>query len=272
MSQSAQTIAADWMFALRSACQTFYCATMEAERWQFETALVRLARSVPAPSSPHETEALRDRLKIAAVEGASIFHQAHHRRAGQPHVLARRWSRRCSCGDGPPATRACSSRSGARRFSRASMRAIRRRQQRKRLRFCENPSVSRRTSNGSLEKWPRREPACGEASVSGSPCRWGSTGPGSACDGLSRRSGKPGTNAERAAAAAGYASYHSVVGALRTRTGLTPTEIRQLPPARFDEVLHVQLSLASGERKPLLPIAAPPTAPTAVPPGFEATP
>ena len=54
---------------------------------------------------------------------------------------------------------------------------------------------------------------------------------------------QPSAGALRAAEAAGYASYHNVVDALRRRTGLCPTQIRGLSQDAMRDVLDVNLPL-----------------------------
>ena len=74
-------VRADWMFDVRSTCQTFYCLLVDANRTQLEAALMWLLNSVPDAVSIQEADALTDRLQISAIDAGTRFHQKYHQRS-----------------------------------------------------------------------------------------------------------------------------------------------------------------------------------------------
>ena len=71
-------IRTQWMYDVRSACQTFQCEAWMADRFQFEKALRHLRASIPPALSTQEAEALRELLLIGVTEGARMFHRTYH--------------------------------------------------------------------------------------------------------------------------------------------------------------------------------------------------
>jgi hypothetical protein len=77
-------IRADWVYQLRSACQSFHCRTLGSDRFDFERALTWLYDTAPTPATLQESEALRERLKMCGIEAALLFHREYHRGSSEP--------------------------------------------------------------------------------------------------------------------------------------------------------------------------------------------
>ena len=76
-------IRSEWMYQVRTARQRFYCKALDADRFDFEGALIWLSEAAPAPATPQESDTLKDQLKLSALEATLLFHEQHHRRSRQ---------------------------------------------------------------------------------------------------------------------------------------------------------------------------------------------
>jgi AraC-like DNA-binding protein len=76
-------IRSEWIYQVRTARQVFYCKVLDADRFDFEGALIWLYDAAPAPTTPQESDTLKDQLKLSALEATLLFHEQHHRRSRQ---------------------------------------------------------------------------------------------------------------------------------------------------------------------------------------------
>jgi len=237
----------DWMFEVRSTCQTFYCKVTQADRYEFESALEWLGRTVPPSHSPQELDALVDRLKICTIEAAAHFHQAYHRqgpakpcswsaieatisvwnsRESDARLTLRRWTDVFLSGfdmahPPSPAEKAA----GILRTSFCNSCAL------------DDLALQTATSRSALARGFRRQYGFSRGEyLTRVRLRWF----------IAQIRGTD-RNATCLAREAGYESYHNLVDALRLRTGLTPTEVRRLDRALVDELLHGPLALGRGD-------------------------
>jgi AraC-like DNA-binding protein len=233
----------EWMYQVRSACQLLQCRVWQADRPQFEDALGWLSEAVPSAISPQETEALKDFLKIGAVEAARVFHRAYHEQhacqacvaspveavlhvwAGHhadPRVLFKRWTE-------------------------AFLSAF----------DATHPLSPTERAAAILRVRFRNPPALNALAIETGSCRSGLT------RGFRQRYGiscgeyvtrvrlrwfidevrKPSPNAGRLAEEAGYNRYHNLLDALRRTTGLTPGEVRQLVDNDVRDLFELKLGL-----------------------------
>jgi AraC-like DNA-binding protein len=70
----------EWMFDVRSACQSFVCRTWSADRTEFKLALRWFSGAVPASETIQELDALDGLMKFSALDAAATFHRESHER------------------------------------------------------------------------------------------------------------------------------------------------------------------------------------------------
>jgi AraC-like DNA-binding protein len=233
----------DWMFEVRSHCQSFNCLALHADRAELETALTWLAHSAPAAESIQEADALKDRLKDCAIDAGVRFHQEYHRRAmhrqcrgsavesamhiwshhqSDPRVTLQRWIPEFltafdATHPSSPAERAAAVlRSTFRNPSSLNALAI-------------EVGASR---SGLTRDFQRRYGIPSGEYSTRVRLRW-------FIEELCTTS----ASAASIAREAGYDSYHNLVDALRRRTGLTPNEIRGLSHDEVRELISAKLAL-----------------------------
>jgi AraC-like DNA-binding protein len=236
-------IRTEWMFEVRSACQSFHCTACHADRAQFESALKWLWESAPAPESLQEAEALKDRLEMCAIEAGTAFHHAYHARSPHAHCV------------GSPveatlhfwAAYHIDPRVMLRRWSEAFLSAF----------DTTHPSSAAERAAAILRARFRTALDLDALATDTGACRSALTRHFRACYGMScgeyltrvklrwfiDEVRKPGSNAGRLAEEAGYNRYHNLLDALRRRTGLTPAEVLHLPDNEVRELFELKLRL-----------------------------
>jgi AraC-like DNA-binding protein len=231
------------MYEVRSACQSLQCRAWQTDRVQLEYALRTLCKAVPQPESIQEALALKDLLKMGAVEAGAAFHRAYHQlpsrrrcvgspveavqhvwadRHDDPRVVLERWTEAFLrlLEDTHPT-------SSAERAA-AILRAC----------FTAPPDLDTlaRESGSSRRAltldFRRRYGVSSGEYLTRVRLRW-----------FIEEVRKPGSNAGRLAEAAGYCSYHNLTDALRLRTGQSPTAIRCLSHNEVRELLDGRLAL-----------------------------
>jgi AraC-like DNA-binding protein len=234
----------DWMFEVRSACQQFGCRTLHADVFDFGSAVDEIGGVLQEPISVQERDALRDLLKICAVDGAVACHRTYHMRVSDqrcvdsplettlplwvrsdedPRITWRRWGEAFVAAfhashPSPPSHRAA-----------AILRA----------RFTKPPALQELAKLVLVSKtaltsdFRRRNGISAGEYLTRVRLRW-----------FVEEIRKPGaTSASRLAERAGYSSYHNLLQALRRRTGLLPTQVRHLTPDQARELLDTKLFL-----------------------------
>lgn len=239
-------IRADWMYAVRVACQEFHNrALLLDDRLSVQEALTWLGGATPAARSIQEADALKNLLKDTAIDAGMRLHHAYHARIadsrceGSPvEASAPVWSAH----DADP-------RVVLGRWTRAFFAAF----------DSTHPMSMTERAMQVLRTRPERPPGLGElARLLGSSksvvaralqrdlgmsrgeyvtrlrLRWFIT-----------ESARAGANLTRLAEAAGYSSYHNLVGALRGRAGITPREILRLSDDQKAVIMDSKLAVGS---------------------------
>ena len=242
----------DWMYRVRQSCQTFYNRALCADRWEFESVFIALATEVPAAESAQEADALKDRLKICAIEAGVAFHVNFHRRssrvacpgsameaslgewaqADDPRLALRNWAHAFLAFF--DATHHASSAERAAAILR------------KRIYSPPDLNTLSRTvgtSRAALTRVFREEfgMSVGEYSKR-IRLRW-------FFDLMRASNQSAATLADRA----GYKSYHNLTESLRLRTNLSPTDIRHLTDIEVREILDRKLGLSIQCNRAALP-------------------
>lgn len=231
-----EPIRPDWMFQVRSACQSFACMSWRAERPEFERALATLRDSVPSAQSVQEHNELHTHLRLCAVAAGTAFHGEYHHRSrlqacqgyaiesalnawrqsdGDPRAQLGQWaSRFLSIFDATHPTLPC---------ERAA--AILRK------RFQNPPALEELAAEAGSSKTAltrsfrqRYGMSCGEY-LTRVRLLW-------FIDALRAST----SSSADIAADAGYSSYHNLSEALQRRTGSTPGHIRGLNHDRLREI------------------------------------
>ena len=237
-------IRAEWMYQVRSTCQSFHCKVVDADRADFEHALIWLGSAAPEPESLQEADHLRDQLKLASVEASVVFHQQYHGRLRQNRcyssaleVSFRAWGRHH---EDPRTTfnswgkcflSAFDATHPHSQIERAA--AMLRAGFRDRLRLDHLASTAA-ISRSALTRGFRAKfgMTCGEY-LTRTRLRW-----------FIEHARTPHARVSHLATEAGYASYHNLADALFQRTGLKPSAIQTLSENEASELLATELSLS----------------------------
>jgi AraC-like DNA-binding protein len=236
-------IRAEWMYQVRSVCQTFHCKLLGADRFDFEQALIWLRQMTPMPQSIQEGETLKDRLKLCAVDAGTAFHQEYHRHSpgtrchgsaleaslrawtrhdDDPRVIFKGWIEsflaNFDATHPPPPIELAATilRNGFRSPPDLSE-------------LADEVGMSRSVLTRRFRE--RYKMSCGEY-LTRTRLRW-------FIEQLRASDSPTGDLASES----GYTSYHNVADALRRRTALRPGEIRGLTNDQADAVLRDKLEL-----------------------------
>ena len=232
----------EWMFTVRSACQTFYCKAATPERWEMEAAFEWLRNAIPPAKSPQEVEALKDRLKICAVEAGTLFHRMYH---GVEAMTV------CTGSPVESAMRAWSHWGSPEevflRWGECYLQAF----------DVTHPPSAAEKAAAVLRRSFRTPPSLDELAADSGVSRSGLIRDFRKRYGMSRGEyltrvrlrwfieaiRQTDASASQAAEDAGYSSYHNLLDALRSRTGLTPGQLRRLTDDQACEVVADRLPL-----------------------------
>lgn len=230
-----------WMYDVRSACQSFYGLTFQAERAAVEEACERLCNALPAAESVQETDALDDLLMVCLTRAGTALHRDYHRRTtatcpGSPvEAAVRMW-----------ADPIADPRRRVEVWSDVFWSFL----------DTTHPTlpIERIAAilQASFRKAPGLDDLAHQAGCSRSALtRAFKTRYGMSCfeyvtrlrlrsfiDQVAR-----GATAEQAARAVGYTRYHNLLHALSARTALKPKVLRSLPHDEIRAVLDDQLAL-----------------------------
>ena len=251
-----EAIRPEWMFELRSVCQSFACLTMEAERPEFEDAVQWLPGAIPEPDSLQEADELKMLLRICAVNAATTFHRNYHRREAQHGSPSSRRSLRRQCQSGPIEAAMAAwkpnvqdQRTAFEAWAKAFLYAfdathpldvVARTAAILRAEFRNPPDldtlahrVGSSRSNLTRTFHQRYGISCGEY-VTRVRLAW-----------FASALRESESSACHLAEEAGYSRYHNLCAALRSRTGLTAHQIRELSSEEFFQLQTVAFALES---------------------------
>jgi AraC-like DNA-binding protein len=240
----------EWMFQVRSARQLFHCKVLDADRFEFERALVWLSQAAPAAASLQEADALREQLKLSAMEASLAFHRKYHRQPRREscrgfalEMSIRSWSR---YHDDPRVTfehwitsflvafDATHPSSGVERAATIL-----------RTHFHEPSSLDALASQVGMSRSALTRAfrdaysiTCGEY-LTRVRLRWFVEQARATC-----------AKTGQLAVEAGYATYHNLSDALMRRTGLRPSAVKALSEQQAVELLRTQLSLSARRPRP----------------------
>jgi AraC-like DNA-binding protein len=230
--------------------------TMDAERPEFQDAVQWLPGAVPEPDSLQEADELNMLLRICAVNAATTFHRNYHRREAQHGSASNKRSLRRQCQSGPIEAamaawkpNAQDQRTAFEAWAHAFLCAfdathpldvVAQAAAILRAEFRNPPELdllARRVgcsrSNLTLRFHQRYGISCGEY-VTRVRLAW-----------FVSAVRESGSSACHLAEQAGYSRYHNLCAALRSRTGLTAHEIRDLSSDEFLELRTAKLALES---------------------------
>lgn len=237
-------IRSEWMYLVRSARQVFHCKVVDADRFDFERALVWLCETAPAPHTLQEANMLSDQLKLSAFEASLTFHEYHHRRSRRAECRGslietsyRMWRR----DDDDP-------RGAFRSWMTAFLRAfdathpttgVERAAAALREHFQAPPKLDALAADVGMSRSALTRAfrdtygmTCGEY-LTRVRLRW-----------FVEQARAPQSRTGQLASDAGYASYHNLSDALIRRTGIKPGEVRSLSDDQAVELLRRPLSLS----------------------------
>lgn len=236
-------IRSEWMYQVRSTRQVFHCKVIDADRFDFERAVLWLCETAPPPHTLQEADILTDQLKLSAFEASLTFHEYHHRRSRRAECRGsliessyRMWRR----DDNDP-------RRAFRSWMTSFLRAldathppagVERAAATLREHFqaplkLDALAAEIGMSRSALTRAFREEygMTCGEY-LTRVRLRW-----------FVEQARDPHSRAGQLASDAGYASYHNLSDALIRRTGFKPSAVRNLSDDQTVELLRRPLSL-----------------------------
>jgi AraC-like DNA-binding protein len=234
----------DWMYQVRCVRQAFHCKVVDADRFDFERALLWFSQAAPAPVSLQEADVLKDQLKISAVEAGVAFHDEYHRQTRRQSCTGsalemsfRTWRRH---DDDPRATfkrwieSFLSAFDATHPSSGVERAAIALRNNFQQTFSLDTLAAEVGMSRSALTRAFRDTfgITCGEY-LTRVRLRW-----------FLEHARAPRARTGQLASEAGYSSYHNLSDALIRRTNLRPSAIRELNNDQIVELLRRPLSLS----------------------------